>query len=217
MEYRSLGSNEVKKADLRVIAATNGDLQRRVLIGQFREDLYYRLNVVRLHLPALCERREDVSLLARHFVAKYSARFKLPARELSRDAIQRLLMHPWPGNIRELENVIEAAVALCDGPVIRASDLLLGGEGSTPVSFREAKARTISDFERTYVVHLLSACGGNVSEAARAAGKNRRAFWELIRKYQVDVRGLKESPGHPGALGTSPRATRAGAGRNLSC
>jgi two-component system response regulator GlrR len=194
LEYRPVGSSTTKKADVRVIAATNQALRTFVRGGEFREDLYYRLNVAQLRLPALRQRQEDIVLLARHFVTKYSARFRLPLRQFSHGALQKLLLHPWPGNIRELENVVEAAVALSDGPLIRANDLALAAEQSqNPGSFREAKARIITEFEREYVLRLLSACGGNISEAARTAGKNRRAFWELIRKHHVDVRGLRYS------------------------
>lgn len=192
MEYRSLGSSEIKKADVRVIAATNCDLLQRVHANEFRKDLYYRLNVVQLRLPSLRQRREDIVLLARHFVEKYVARFNLPIRDFSVDAIQKLQAYHWPGNIRELENVIGASVALCDGPLIGAADLLIAPDQTqTSGSFREAKARLISEFEREYIVCLLSSCDSNVSEAARAAGKNRRAFWELIRKHKIDVRELR--------------------------
>jgi len=194
MEYRPLGSSEVKKADVRVISATNRDLLQRVRSNEFRKDLYYRLNVVQLRLPSLSQRREDVILLARHFAAKYVARFSQPHREFSADAIQKLISYDWPGNIRELENVVGAAVALCDGPLICAKDLSLAGDQTqSPRSFREAKAQVITEFEREYITRLLDSCDGNVSEAARAAHKNRRAFWELIRKHRIDVRGVRNS------------------------
>lgn len=194
MEYRSLGSSEVKKADVRVIAATNRDLLQSVHANQFRKDLYYRLNVVQLRLPSLRQRREDIILLARHFVEKYVARFSLPARDFTIDAIQKLHSYHWPGNIRELENVIGAAVALCDGPSISAVDLLFAADQTpTRSSFREAKARLITEFEREYILCLLTSCDSNVSEAARAAGKNRRAFWELIRKHKIDVRQFRSA------------------------
>ena len=194
MEYRSLGSSEIKKADVRVISATNRDLLQSVHANQFRKDLYYRLNVVQLRLPSLRQRREDIILLARHFVEKYVTRFRVPARDFAIDAIQKLHSYHWPGNIRELENVIGAAVALCDGPLIRAADLLFAAdEGQSRGSFREAKARLITEFEREYIVCLLTSCDSNVSEAARAAGKNRRAFWELIRKHKIDVREFRSA------------------------
>jgi DNA-binding NtrC family response regulator len=195
MEYRPLGSRETKKADVRIISATNRDLLERVRCNEFRKDLYYRLNAVQLRLPSLRQRWEDIVLLARHFVSKYSVRFNRPQREFSADAIQKLLAYPWPGNIRELENVIGAAVALCDGPLICGSDLVLNEEqAEMPTLFREAKAKVITEFERRYITKLLSSCDGNVSEAARAAGKNRRAFWELIRKHHIDVRTLRTVP-----------------------
>lgn len=215
MEYRPLGSNKIKRADVRVIAATNGDLQQRVRCGEFREDLYYRLNVVQIQLPALWQRREDVVLLARHFLAKYSARFKRPARAFSRDALQRLLMHHWPGNIRELENVVASAVVLCDGPLIRAADLIFPARESQPtVSFREAKARNINEFERDYIVRLLYACGGNISEAARAAGKNRRAFWELVRKHEINVEEFRDSSDDGQKRKSNAKAARVSARHN---
>jgi DNA-binding NtrC family response regulator len=193
-EYRSLGSSHITKADVRIISATNRDLQEQIRNKTFREDLYYRLNVVQLRMPALRERHEDVPLLAQHFASKHAARFNQPVREFSRGALQTLAMHQWPGNIRELENVIEGAVVLADGHLIQSTDLPLSGEKSRPVpSFREAKAHIVTEFEREYVRRLLCVCGGNVSEAARAAGKNRRAFWELIRKHRVDVRELRDS------------------------
>jgi len=193
MEYRPLGSNKIKKADVRVISATNRNLKEQVRNNEFREDLYYRLNVVQLKLPGLRDRSNDVILLARHFAHKYAARFHRPLREFSRGALQKLLLYQWPGNIRELENVVEGAVALCDGPVIRVGDLLLPEEQSAKqLSFREAKAQMVSKFEREYLVRLVRACGGNVSEAARTAGKNRRALWALIRKHELDVRELRD-------------------------
>jgi len=190
LEYRPVGSSETKKVDVRVISATNRDLQQLVRSGEFREDLFYRLNVAQLQLPALRQRQGDIAILARYFVSKHSTKFHLTPRQFSHGALQKLLLHQWPGNIRELENVVEAAVALSDGPVIRARDLLLASQSESPTSFREAKARMITDFEREYIVRLLNACGGNISEAARAAGKNRRAFWELMRKHEVDVREI---------------------------
>lgn len=212
LEYRPVGSSTTRKADVRVIAATNQVLPPLVSSGEFREDLYYRLNVAQLRMPALRQRQGDIVLLARHFVTKYSARFRLPLRQFSHGALQKLLLYLWPGNIRELENVVEAAVALSDGPLIRANDLALPGEPSqNPGSFREAKARIITEFEREYVLRLLSACGGNISEAARAAGKNRRAFWELIRKHDVDVRKLRDAP--YGDVSRKPALRAAGLGR----
>jgi two-component system response regulator GlrR len=208
-EYRALGSREIRKADIRVISATNRDLRQMIRNNEFREDLFYRLNVLQLRLPGLRQRREDVAVLARHFAAKCAARFKKPFREFSRGALQRLVMHQWPGNVRELENVVEAAVALGEGPVIKSADLHLASDNTeSPASFQHAKAQIITEFEREYISRILCASGGNVSEAARLAGKNRRALWELIRKHHIDVRGLRDSLA--GAISRKP-GVRAGA------
>ena len=118
--------------------------------------------------------------------------------------MQKLLTYHWPGNIRELENAVGAAVALCDGPLICARELQLAAEQvQFPASFREAKAQMVSEFEREYIVRLLGSCEGNVSEAARAAGKNRRAFWELMRKHRIDIRGLRDAARKSGNPKTS--------------
>jgi two-component system response regulator GlrR len=188
-EIRPLGSKKTWKVDIRVMAASNGNLEESIRSGRFRKDLYYRLNVVPLHLPPLRERREDIPLLARHFEAKYAAGFNRPQREFAPGALQRLMLYEWPGNVRELENVIERAVVLCERSEIGAEDLLLPSAESTSefASFQTAKARVVADFERTYLSGLLEAHGGNISHAARAAKKNRRAFWELLRKNKLSA------------------------------
>jgi two-component system, NtrC family, response regulator GlrR len=198
-EYRAVGSCETRRTEARVISATNSDLQDRVRRSEFREDLYYRLKVVQLNLPPLRDRAEDIALLARHFMTKHADRLAVPVPELSRDAESRLLLHSWPGNIRELEHVLEAAVALCDGSPIRACDLSLPlSDVSLPFSFREAKARAVEEFEREFILRALRAHNGNITDAARSARKNRRAFWELMRK-----RGIS-SLGHRGLRGPAP-------------
>jgi two-component system, NtrC family, response regulator GlrR len=207
-EYRPLGSSEVRKADVRILSASNCDLRDLVRRGEFREDLFYRLNVIHVRLPALRERPEDVLLLARHFIAKHSARFGKRPADLSRAAIQRLLAYAWPGNVRELEHVLEAAIVLCRRSTIDADDLRLGDAGGTPAtrSFREAKALAVREFERSYIIRMLRASGGNITAAARAAKKNRRAFWELLRKYRLDTRAAIAAEGDA----TSERQARAG-------
>jgi DNA-binding NtrC family response regulator len=184
-EYRSLGSVKTLRSDCRVIAAANIDFAAAVKAGTLRQDLYYRLNVIPLQMPPLRERREDIRLLALHFVEKCGAESHRQKLTLSPDALQHLMRHDWPGNVRELEHVIARAVALSQGDVIGCSELGLDPSRSDeqPLSFREAKVR----FERGYVEELLMAHGGNISHAAREADKNRRAFWELIRKYNIDA------------------------------
>jgi DNA-binding NtrC family response regulator len=155
--------------------------------GRFRADLFYRLNILPLRLPALRERREDIPLLARHFVAKCANELSLPIKGLSLAAIEKLLAYEWPGNVRELENTIERAMVLSDQSWLTADDLQLAGitAAKEEKSFKTLKARAIAEFETSYVRQLLLIHGGNISMAARAAKKNRRAFWQLMRKHEI--------------------------------
>jgi DNA-binding NtrC family response regulator len=187
-EFRAVGSNTVERADVRVIAASNRDLVQSVRRGDFRQDLYFRLNVLPLALPALRERREDIPALAEHFVRHFARELKRPIQGISAGALSRMLTHDWPGNVRELQHVIERAVLLANGSMLESRDIDCGqppDESSASASFRSLKAQVIENFERGYIEQLLGASGGNVSEAARAAGKNRRAFFELMRKYRI--------------------------------
>jgi two-component system response regulator GlrR len=194
-EYRALGSSEVRRADVRILSASNCDLRDQVRRGEFREDLFYRLNVIHVQLPALRDRLDDVVLLTRHFIAKHAARFHRPAPDVAPAALDRLLVYAWPGNVRELEHVLEAAVVMCEGNLIDAGDLppLAASRRATASSFREAKAQAVQEFERDYIIRVLRASGGNITAAARAAKKNRRAFWELLRKYQLGSRSFAET------------------------
>jgi len=188
-EYRLLGSVKTLKANVRVIAASNVNLEDAVKVGTFRQDLYYRLNVLAVRLPPLRERREDIPLLIRYFLTKYSDAFNKASVAIIPSALEKLVCYDWPGNIRELEHVIERAIALSSDPLITEKELLLGNaehvQGQT--SFRDAKARVIKEFESNYVQGLLIAYQGNITRAAAAARKNRRAFWELLRKHDVEI------------------------------
>lgn len=188
-EYRPLGSTHIRQADVRLVAASNGDMEEAVERGEFRRDLYYRLSVLPLALPPLRERREDIPLLAEHFLDKYAAEYGKPVPGLTAEALQALLVYEWPGNVRELEHVMERAVVFAAGhKLIRGADLALSGaddDGLEP--FKRAKAQAVATFERSYLESLLLAHRGNISCAARAAQKNRRAFWELLRKHQIDA------------------------------
>ncbi|GEM_PF-823165 len=186
-EFRPLGGREAKRANVRLIAASNTNLAEAVRQGAFRRDLFYRLSVLSLTLPPLRDRREDISLLARHFIGKYAAEFDRPPVELSPGALQKLLLYSWPGNIRELENTIQRAVLLAKQGTIEALDLNISADATdrTNESFRQLKARSIAEFERSYLQTMLSLHAGNISAAARAAQKNRRAFWALLRKHRL--------------------------------
>ena len=190
-EYRPLGSKKMKKADVRLLAAMNIDLQEAVAEGKLRRDLYYRLNVIPLTIPPLRERRDDIPLLARHFLEKYSIQLNKTITDFSAEAIQQFQLYDWPGNVRELEHYVERAVVLSEGRFINAKDVILPVESGFQESFHDAKTKMVAAFEKTYIERLLLAHHGNISHAARAAQKNRRAFWELVRKHQIDVENFK--------------------------
>lgn len=189
-EYRPLGSARMRRADVRVITATNVDLAQAVSEGRVRRDFYYRLNIIPLRLPPLRERRADIGLLARHFLDRFAAEFGSGAERLSDAALGKLEAYDWPGNVRELEHVVERAVALAAGPVITGAEIDLPASAASPSrrdSFKEAKARVVAEFERQYLSELLATHQGNITRAAQAANKNRRAFWQLLRKHHIDA------------------------------
>ena len=192
-EYRQLGSAKMLQADVRMIAATNSDLEAAVEQGKLRQDLYYRLNVIPLMLPALRDRREDVPLLAGHFLNKYANEFKKHINGFASDAMKMLMLYDWPGNVRELEHVVERAVLFSEHPVIRETDIFLPHKkaANCNMSFKDAKAHVVNSFERSYIERLLLSYQGNITRAAKAAKKNRRAFWQLIHKHQIDVQTFK--------------------------
>ena len=196
-EVRRLGSARTRRCDVRVLAATNAEVETAVGDGRLRRDLYYRINVVALRLPRLQDRVEDIPLLAEHFLERAAAELGRPLRGFSRGAIARLLEHDWPGNVRELEHVVQRAVVLSRDPErVRGRDVDLPAPGALPPeSFREAKARMVASFEKRYVEKMLAVHRGNISHAAAAAQKNRRAFWELLRKHQVDAGRFRPAPG----------------------
>src|SRR6266481_829010 len=184
-EYRPVGSRQTLHANIRVVAATNADLSHMVREGKFREDLFYRLNVLSLTLPALRERRGDILLLTHDFLEKQAAIAEAQPKNLSLAALNRLLSHSWPGNVRELQNVLTRAIVLSDRDSIELSDLDLSDDSPTPEeqSFRAMKSRAVQRFERDFLATVLRAQQGNITRAASAAKKNRRAFWELLRKH----------------------------------
>jgi two-component system response regulator GlrR len=197
-EYRPVGSNTLRRANVRVIAASNQNLAPLIAEGRFRQDLYFRLNVLTLFLSPLRERREDIPVLALHFVKRFATEFARPVEGLTPLAMKRLLAHSWPGNIRELSHAIERAVLLGSGPYIMPADIEIGEDERTPLdeSFQAAKARVVEQFERSYIEQVLIASDGNITHAAVAAKKNRRALWELIRKYRIDPKRFRHVIGN---------------------
>ena len=188
-EYRPVGSTKTKRADVRVLAASNGDIGALVQQGRFRRDLYYRLNILSVCLPPLRERMDDLQLLSHHFLKRFAAEFRREVSGLSPAALARLAAYSWPGNVRELEHTLERAVLLCRGETIEEGDLDLpeSPDACACLEFRRAKAQAVQSFERMYIERMLLLCQGNITHAAQASGKDRRAFWQLVRKHGIDA------------------------------
>ena len=197
-EFRPLGGKQLKRANVRIVAATNAVLSDKVANGNFRNDLYYRLHILPLNLPALRHRKEDILLLANHFLDKCVNLYGNGRKQLHPATLQWMLQQDWPGNIRELENFILREYLANDGMLI-ISDKIAGdikGDNNSSMfqaivwhdemAFSDAKARVISEFEKNYLDWLLRKTGGNVSDAARYAGKERRALGKLLKKYAID-------------------------------
>jgi two-component system, NtrC family, response regulator HydG len=200
--FRRIGGREEIHVDVRILSATNRELVAACEEGKFRQDLFFRLNVLTVELPPLRERRGDVPLLARHFFEMLQRRADKRLRGISPEAMSALESHLWPGNVRELQNVIERAVVLTDGPTISPEDLPdalqhLPSPGALDESeggghgFHCAKRQLIDHFERDYLVDLLREHGGNVSRAAQSAGINRRTLYRLIEKFGIDITALR--------------------------
>ena len=189
-KVRPLGSNRDIEINVRIISATHRDLPKAMARGEFREDLFYRLNVVNLKIPPLSERTEDIPLLANHLLRQSADRHKPFVRAFSSDAMKRLMAAKWPGNVRQLVNVIEQCVALTSSPVI--SDALveqaLEGENTALPTFAEAR----NQFELNYLRKLLQITKGNVTHAARMAGRNRTEFYKLLSRHELEANDFKE-------------------------
>jgi len=189
-EVRPVGSTQAIPVDVRVISATHHDLDAQKDSGQFREDLYYRLNVVSLRLPSLAERREDIPALAAHFLRRLAERYRKPAPIMAPDAMALLVAAPWPGNVRQLLNLLEQAMALTTTSVIPASlvQSALKEDAAALIPFEEAR----KTFERDYLVRLLKITGGNVTQAAQLAKRNRTEFYKLLQRHRLEPAMFKE-------------------------
>jgi two-component system response regulator GlrR len=183
-KIRPVGSHESFDVDVRVISATHRKLEERIAAGEFREDLFYRLNVVKLYIPALAERREDIPLLASHFLTRLAERYRRGSLSFSPEAMSLLVSAPWPGNVRQLLNVIEQAVALAPTEVMPESLVrqALDAGDTTLTPLDEARKA----FERDYLVRILKITGGNVTKAARLAGRNRTEFYRLLERHSLE-------------------------------
>lgn len=179
-ELERVGSSTTRRVDVRILSATNADIQSEVEAGRFREDLLFRLNTIEIHLPPLRERKEDIPLLALHFLRQSATRYRKNLAGFEATAMKLLLDHPWPGNVRELDHSVERAVLLAEGPEVRASDL-----GLRPV--REGNLRiedmSLEDVERALIQKTMSRYGGNVSHASKTLGLSRSALYRRLQKY----------------------------------
>jgi DNA-binding NtrC family response regulator len=204
-EYRRLGETRIRRTNVRVIAATNTNLQEAILNGRFREDLFFRLRVFPVEVPPLCKRPEDIPVLLAEYVTCYAEAYGLPKVTFSEATLRRLGSYAWPGNIRELENCVKYLICLqLDRSVTPDDLLLLPAEDDEPLapvevvmtgrSFQEAKCSLVSNFERKYLENALRQSGGNIAQAARASGKPRRAFFELMRRHGVLAADYRSTP-----------------------
>ncbi len=188
-EVRPVGSAKSYKIDVRVISASNRRLEDEVALGRFREDLFYRLNVVTLALPALAERREDIAVLAQHFLQAQAKRYAKPVTAFAPGAMEQLSTAAWPGNVRQLQNVVERCVVLSTAPLIPVSMVLaaLNNQTSDMLPLEEAR----KEFERGYLTKLLKITDGNVAMAAKIAHRNRTDFYALLARHQLDAASFK--------------------------
>jgi two-component system response regulator GlrR len=189
-QFYPVGSERPLEVDVRVIVATNKDLEERVKQGLFREDLYYRIHVIPVLLPPLRERKEDIPILAEHFLKKFSKQMNKDIKSLAPLALQRLMLHDWPGNVRELENTIEYAMAMARQDII-TEDLILPmkiGEDDAVKPLKEARGQ----FEKNYLIRLLKLTQGNVSNAAAMAGRYRADVYTLLKKYKINPADFKK-------------------------
>ncbi len=182
-EFKRIGSTKPIKVDVRVIAATNKDLIQAIAEKAFREDLFYRLNVIPIHIPSLRERKEDIPLLINHFLVEFNKELGKGVEGFSPAAIQKMMTYQWPGNIRELKNKVKQAMVLTRNNVITAEDLFFHVPVSSNKfqSFKEAKR----EFEKEYISQVLRICQGNISQAARLAKKDRKDFYDVMKKYGI--------------------------------
>jgi two-component system response regulator HydG len=180
-----VGSHRVITVDVRIIAATNTDLTKAIKDGAFREDLFYRLNVVLIQMPPLRERKSDIPLLVQHFLEKYNARLRKDMRGISPDALDLMARHDWPGNVRELENTMERLVVLSPGPYLEPADLVFAGTILTP-AIEAAAGTSLKDLERDHIIQTLQRCDGHKSETARALGIDRKTLREKLKRYNIE-------------------------------
>ena len=179
-EFERVGASRTRKVDVRILAATNADVRAEVAAGRFREDLFFRLNTVEIVLPPLRARREDIPLLAAHFLQQFSQRYRRDVTAFSSDGMRALLEYSWPGNVRELAHAVERATLLAEGSMVRATDLSFGPVAATAPAIDQM---SLEDVERLLITKALERHGGNVSLAANALGLSRSALYRRLQRY----------------------------------
>ncbi len=190
-----IGGSAAVPVNFRLICATNQDLTERIKIKLFRDDLYYRINTVRLQVPPLRERAEDIPALAMHFLARFSAEQKKGVLRLSKAVEKRLLNHDWPGNIRELKNAMEAAVALVKNDKIDVGELRIEGVINQDCLASQNFVQARQDFERSFFQSHFEACGGHITEMARRTGVDRKQLYKKLYEYGIVVKELQDEKG----------------------
>jgi two-component system response regulator AtoC len=185
-EIKPVGGTKTITVDVRIISATNKDLAELVKAGSFRRDLYYRLAVLPLYLPPLRDRREDIPLLAKHFISRSCKRHHQPIRHMSDQAMRALSKAPWPGNVRELQHYIERAVVTTTGPMIACDDLVVPNIGNDQEDLRSATRGAVAQAERTRIVDALKKTGGNRAKAAKLLKISRASLYNKLRAYRID-------------------------------
>ena len=184
-EFYPLGSHKTVKVDVRIVSASNREIEKEVEKGTFRSDLFYRVHVVPIKVPPLRDRKEDIPILVEHFLAKMAEKLEKPAKSLSPAALQKLMLYAWPGNVRELENIIECAVVMSTENSISEDLIIVPGQKDEKHTFKPLK-ESKQDFERDYLVQLMKISRGNVSRASKLAGKYRADLYELLEKYHIN-------------------------------
>jgi two-component system response regulator HydG len=193
--FERVGGNETLSLDVRLIAATNRDLENEVAKGRFRADLYYRLNVFQISLPPLRQRRSDVPALAASFLARFAAEHGRRLEGFSREALERLMIHSWPGNVRELEHAVEHAAVMARGRLVLPHDLPVSVLQPTPDPFDVAiPGSTLAEIERSAILKSLMAVGGKATEAAAMLGISKSKIYYRLRDYGCDPRGAEGEP-----------------------
>jgi transcriptional regulator with GAF, ATPase, and Fis domain len=198
-EFRRIGDDQDMKVDVRLITATNRDLDKAVAAGVFRQDLYYRIHVFPLTLPPLRERREDVPLLAHHFLLKHRVKVGKRVEGFTPAAMSKLVAYDFPGNVRELENKVHHALVMAQGTYIGPEDIALGANAAPPGPrldlqrpFRDLKREIVESFERDYTRELLRTHHGNLAAASRQAGMDRKNLWAMAKKYGIDLDDFRD-------------------------